>query len=71
MPVQKIDIEAIKVKHGWEILTWAHNLVELGKCMDDIESRLIREGKLKIVKGRYVRLNPETGKPIKQTGQTS
>lgn len=61
----KVNIQEIKELHEWQIPTWINNFLELGKCMDDIESRLIREGKLKIVKGRYVRLEPKPVKPEK------
>jgi hypothetical protein len=65
VPAQKFNIEEIREKHGWKIPMWGQSLIDLGKCMDDIENRLIREGKLKIVKGRYVKLDPKTGKALK------
>jgi hypothetical protein len=65
VPAQIFNIQEIRDNHGWKIPMWADSLIELGKCMDDIEARLIREGKLKIVKGKYRRLDPETGKVLK------
>jgi len=57
VPAPEFNIEEIKAKYAYKIPGWVNNLIELGKCMDDIEGGLIREGKLKIVNGRYVRLD--------------
>jgi len=62
MKSPEFNIEEIRQKHAWQIPAWGDSLLELGKWMDDVEGRLIREGKLKIVKGKYRWLDK---KPVK------
>lgn len=65
MPAQIVNIEDIRAKHGYQIPRMMESIMELGKWMEDVEGRLIREGKLKIVNGKYRRLDPATGKALK------
>jgi len=51
--MRKLSVEEIKAKHGYQIPRMIDSVIDLGKWMDDVEGRLIREGKLKIVKGKY------------------
>jgi hypothetical protein len=63
--MQNPSIQEIKDKHGWKIPQMMDSILELGKWMDDVEGRLIREGKLKIVKGKYVKIAQKPVKPEK------
>lgn len=65
MTSPEFNIEEIRAKHAWRIPAWGDSLLELGKWMDDVEGRLIREGKLKIVKGKYVKLDQKPVNPEK------
>lgn len=63
MSAKIINIQEIREKHAWQIPAWGDSILELGKWMDDVEARLIREGKLKILKnGKYRWLNKDQKK---------
>ncbi len=57
MSKPKLSVQQIKDMHGHEIPRMMKSVLDLGKWMDDVEGRLIREKKLKIVKGKYVWLD--------------
>lgn len=48
-----MNVAEIKALHSDRIMPMIDNLLEVGKWMDRVEARLIREGKLRIIDGKY------------------
>lgn len=48
-----MNVAEIKALHGDRIMPMLNNLLEVGRWMDRVESRLISEGKLRIIDGKY------------------
>lgn len=61
MPAQKFNIEEIREKHGWRIPQMKKSVYDLAEWADEVSARLVREGKIKIVKGRIVKLDQGVG----------
>lgn len=60
-----MPVEDVKAKYPHLIEPMISRVLELGRCIDDIEARLIREGKLKIKDGKYIWLNKK-GRGLKR-----